>query len=194
VSARRRLSTSWMLTLRAPSFHVGAGRAFTRYVPTSDASCRHPAPARRFLLRRPARASCAALERTRSVSPRGQNRSTVPTFGGAISSVARRWRNDSRRLLSCRTLCLLPQIHTAFQPCIPSASRRRTEPFVVPSLLRSGMTPVHRFARWLALRPVILRREPRYLSARRSTASRCSSGLEMSFCPPCQRYWQFATG
>jgi len=49
VSARRRLSTSWMLTLRAPSFHVGAGRAFTRPVPTSDASCRHPAPARRFL-------------------------------------------------------------------------------------------------------------------------------------------------
>jgi len=42
--ARRRLSTSWMLTLRAPSFHVGAGRAFTRCVPASDARCRLPAP------------------------------------------------------------------------------------------------------------------------------------------------------
>jgi len=50
VSARRRLATSWMLTLRAPSFHVGAGRAFTRCVPISDASCRHSAPARRLLL------------------------------------------------------------------------------------------------------------------------------------------------
>jgi len=50
LSARRRLATSWVLTLRAPSFHVGAGRAFTRCVPTSDVSCRHPAPARRLLL------------------------------------------------------------------------------------------------------------------------------------------------
>jgi len=49
-SARRRLATSWMLTLRAPSFHVGAGRAFTRPVPTSDAFCRRPAPACRLLL------------------------------------------------------------------------------------------------------------------------------------------------
>jgi len=34
-------------------------------------------------------------------SPRDQNRSTVPSLRGAISSVARRWRNDSRRLPSC---------------------------------------------------------------------------------------------
>lgn len=33
---------------RAPRSE-GAGRAFTRCVPTSDASCRHPAPARRLL-------------------------------------------------------------------------------------------------------------------------------------------------
>jgi len=140
-----------MLTLRAPSFHVGAGRAFTRCVPTSDASCRHPAPARRFLLRPPASASCAALEHTRSVSPRDQNRSTVPSLRGAISSVARRWRNDSRRLPSCRILCLPPQIHTAFQPRTPDASRRRTESLVMPSLLRSSVTLAHRFARVLAL-------------------------------------------
>jgi len=36
--ARRRLSTPWMRTLRAPSFHAGAGRAFTRCVPSSDTS------------------------------------------------------------------------------------------------------------------------------------------------------------
>jgi hypothetical protein len=51
--------------------------------------------------RRPASASCAALEPTGSVSPSDQNRSTVPSLRGAISSVARRWRNDSRRLPSC---------------------------------------------------------------------------------------------
>jgi len=183
-----------MLTLRAPSFHVGAGRAFTRCIPTSGASCRHPAPARRFLLRPPAEAPCATLERTRSPSPRGQSRPTVSSLGGAISSVARRWRNDSRRLPSYRILCLPPQIRTAFQPCTPNASRRRTEPFVWPSLLRSGMTPAHRFARWLALRPVTLRREPRYLSARGSAAPRGASGLEMRSCPPCQRLWQGAMG
>jgi len=51
---RRRLATSWMLTLRAPSFHIGAGRAFTSCVPTSDAPCHLPAPARRLLFRLPA--------------------------------------------------------------------------------------------------------------------------------------------
>lgn len=127
--------------------------------------------------RRPASASCATFERTGSVSPRDQNRSTVPSFRGAISSVARRWRNDSRRLPSCRILCLPPQIHTAFQPCTPDASRRRTEPFVVPSLLRSGMTPAHRFARRLALRPVTLRRESTCLAVRGSAAPRCPSGF-----------------
>jgi len=148
--ARRRLATSWMLTLRAPSFHVGAGGAFTRPVPTSDALCHHPAPACRLLFARPpASAPRAALERVRSVSPCDQNRSTVPSLRGAISSVARRWRNDSRRLPSCRALCLPPQIHMAFQPRTPDASRRRTEPFVMPSLLRSSLTPAHRFARGL---------------------------------------------
>jgi len=183
-----------MLTLRAPSFHVGAGRAFTRCVPTSGAPCRHPAPARRLLLRPPASASCAALERAGSVSPNDQNRSTVPSLGGAISSVARRWRNDSRRLPSYRVLCLPSQIHAAFHPRTPDTSRCRTEPFVVPSLLRSGMTPAHRFARRLALRPVTLRRESTRLAMRGSTAPRCPSGLEMSSCPPRQRLWQFATG
>jgi len=43
-----------MRTLRAPSFHIGAGRAFTRCIPTSDAPCRLPAPTRRLLFRRPA--------------------------------------------------------------------------------------------------------------------------------------------
>jgi hypothetical protein len=42
--ARRRLSAPWMLTLRAPSFHIGAGRAFTENNPTSDALCRSTAP------------------------------------------------------------------------------------------------------------------------------------------------------
>jgi len=117
-----------------------------------------------------------------------------PRFRGAISSVARRWRNDSRRLLSCRILCLLPQIHTAFQPRTPDASRRRTEPLVVPSLLRSSMTPAHRFARVPGVSPAPLRRAPRALRHAASTAPRCPSGLEMSACPPCQRIEQSATG
>jgi len=161
---------------------------------TSDAPCRPSAPACRLLLRPPASASYAALERTGSVSPRDQNRSTVPSLRGAISSVARRWRNDSRRLLSCRILCLLPQIHTAFQPRTPDASRRRTEPLVVPSLLRSSMTPAHRFARVPGVSPAPLRRAPRALRHAASTAPRCPSGLEMSACPPCQRIEQSATG
>jgi len=128
---------------------------------TSHVATRHRRVGSCF--RPPASASCAALERTGSVSPRDQNRSTVPSFGGAISSVARRWRNDSRRLPSSRNLCLPPQIHTAFQPCTPDASRRRTESFVMPSLLRSSLTPAHRFARVPGLSPGPLRRKPRAL-------------------------------
>ena len=75
-----------MLTLRAPSFHVGAGRAFTRSVPTSDAPCRPSAPAVGSFFRPPASAPCASLEHAKSVSPRDQNRSTVPSLRGAISS------------------------------------------------------------------------------------------------------------
>jgi len=193
VPARRRLSTSWMLTLRAPSLHVGAGRAFTRPVPTSDAPCRHPAPASRLLLRPPASAPCAALELTKSVSPSDQNRSTVPSLRGAISSFTRRWRNDSRRLPSCRTLCLPPQIPAAFQPRAPDASRRRTESFVVLSLLRSSTTLVHRFARTPVLRGASAARTSR-LAARGSTAPRGPSRVEMSVCLPRQRIEQFATG
>jgi len=37
-TARRRLTTSWMRTLRARAFHGGAGRAFTSSVRSSDAS------------------------------------------------------------------------------------------------------------------------------------------------------------
>jgi len=75
-----------MLTLRTPSFHVGAGRAFARSVPTSGASCRPSAPAVGSIFRLPASAPRASLELTRSVSPRDQNRSTVPSLRGAISS------------------------------------------------------------------------------------------------------------
>jgi hypothetical protein len=57
---------------------------------------------------------------TRIVPPSPRERSHLPG--------ARRWRNDSRRLPSCRTLCLPPQIHAAFQPRTPDVSRRRTEP------------------------------------------------------------------
>jgi len=92
--------------------------------PTSDAPCRRPAPAIGSLDRPPARASRAALELTRSVSPGDQDRSTVSSLRGAISSFTRRWRNDPRRLLSCRFACLPPQMHVAFQPRTPDASRR----------------------------------------------------------------------
>jgi len=106
-----------------------------------------------------------------------------PRFRGAISSVARRWRNDSRRLPSCRILCLPPQIHTAFQPRTPDASRRRTESLVVPSLLRSSATPAHRFARVPGVAPAPLRRAPGALRHLASTAPRRSSGLGMSRLP-----------
>jgi hypothetical protein len=56
----------------------------------------------------------------------------------------------------------------------------------VLSLLRSSMTPAHRFARVLVL-PQYLCGLATHLAARRSTAPRCSSCLEMSACPPCQR-------
>jgi len=55
------------------------------------------------------------------------------------------------------------------------------------------MTPAHRFARVLVL-PSTSAAEPRALRHAASTAPRCSSGLEMSACPPCQRIGQFATG
>jgi hypothetical protein len=85
LTARRRLSTSWMRTLRMPRLG-STGRAFTRCVPTSDVPCRPWAPAHR-LLRAQAPAPCVTLERPRSVLPRDQNRSTVPSLGGAISPV-----------------------------------------------------------------------------------------------------------
>jgi len=88
----------------------------------------------RLLPRPPATAPRAALVRVGSASPKDQNRPAVPSRRGAISSRARRWRNDSRRLPSCRTPCLPPQDHAAFHPRVPGASRRRTESCVVPSL------------------------------------------------------------
>jgi hypothetical protein len=65
--ARRRLSAPWMLTPRTPSFHVGAGRAFTENDPTSDAplslrSTGTSAPN----FRRPALAPHATLECAKS--------------------------------------------------------------------------------------------------------------------------------
>jgi len=143
--------------------------------------------------RLPASAPRASLERARSGSPCDQDRSTVPSLRGAISSVARRWRNDPRRLLSSRILCLPPQIHAAFQPCTPDASRRRTEPLVMPSLLRSSLTPAHRFARGLVL-PSSSAATTSRLAARGFAAPRCTSVLETGCCTPRQRIEQFATG
>jgi len=82
-----------------------------------------------------------------SVSPRDQDRSTVPSFRRSHLPWTRRWRNDPRRLPSYRTFCLPPQIHAAFQPRTPDASRRRTDSNDVPSLWRSGVPPAHRSAR-----------------------------------------------
>jgi len=76
----------------------------------------------RLLPRSPATAPRAALARVRSASPKDQNRPAVPSRRGAISSRARRWRNDSRRLPSCRTPCLPPQHRAAFHPRGPDAS------------------------------------------------------------------------
>jgi hypothetical protein len=115
---RRRLSTSWMLTLRTPRSR-GAGRAFTRCVPTSDVPCRPSAPAHR-LLRPQAPAPRVTLERARSILPRDQNRSTVPSQMRSHLLVARRWRNDSRRLPSYRNFCLPPQTHAHFSHAGPT--------------------------------------------------------------------------
>jgi len=112
LTARRRLSTSWMRTLRMPRLG-STGRAFTRCVPTSDVPCRPWAPAHR-LLRAQAPAPCVTLERPRSVLPRDQNRSTVPSPVRSHLLVARRWRNDSRRLPSYRSTCLPPQTRAHF--------------------------------------------------------------------------------
>jgi hypothetical protein len=132
---------------------------------------------------RPARCSRAR----ESVEPRDQNRSTVPSRRGAISSLARRWRNDSRRLPSYRPPCLPPQIHAAFQPRRPDASRRRTEPCAMPSLLRSSMTLAHRCARALAFVPAPLRRQPR--ASRHGASPPLAAHLwwEMGCRPPRQR-------
>jgi hypothetical protein len=134
LSTRRRLSTSWMLTLRAPSFHVGAGRAFTSCVPTSDAPCRLPAPACRLLFRPPAPPPCSALERTRFGSTERPESFHRPLAWRSHLPVTRRWRNDSRRLPSYRIFCLPPQVHAAFQLRTLDVSRRRTDSNDMPSL------------------------------------------------------------
>jgi len=131
--ARRRLSAPWMLTLRTPSFHIGAGRAFTGNDPTSDALCRSTAPAvgscsdRQLLPHMPLSSMRGQVHRE------SQNRPTVPSLEEP-SPLTRRWRNDSRRLPSCRLPCEPPLIRAAFQPHGPDALRRLTEPRTMPPL------------------------------------------------------------
>jgi len=65
--ARRRLSAPWMLTPRTPSFHNGAGRAFTENDPTSDTSLSlRSTGASAPSVRPPALAPRATLERAKS--------------------------------------------------------------------------------------------------------------------------------
>jgi hypothetical protein len=131
--ARRRLSAPWMLTLRTPSFHIGAGRAFTENDPTSDALCRSTAPAvgscsdRQLLPHMPLSSMRGQVHRE------SQNRPTVPSLEEP-SPLTRRWRNDSRRLPSCRLPCEPPLIRAAFQPHGPDALRRLAEPRTMPPL------------------------------------------------------------
>jgi hypothetical protein len=134
VSARRRLATSRMRTLRTPSFHIGAGRAFTKCIPTSDAPCRLPAPAVRLLLRPPAPPPFATLERTRFGFTERPESFHRPLAWRSHLPCTRRWRNDPRRLPLYRIDYLLSQIHSAFQPHGPGASRRLTDLNDMPSL------------------------------------------------------------
>jgi len=190
--AWRRLSTSWMLTLRAPSFHVGAGRAFTRCVPPSGTPCHLPAPTRRLLLRPSAPAPCATLEHTRSVLPRDQNRSTVASLGGTISPVTRRWRNDSKYLPSCRDS--LPASADS-----SGVSARQTQRLSALDRVKHRAVPV---TFWHDARAPI--RSDAGVTQRlcgptscsghdRLTAPRYPSGLETGFRRPRQRILRFAT-
>jgi hypothetical protein len=118
--ARRRLSAPWMLTLRTPSFLVGAGRAFTENDPTSDAllslrgtGVSAPTPTASY---RPARLSGVQGR----LSPLSQDRPTVPSFARSHLPVTRRWRNDPRRLPSYQSPCEL-----AHDPKGVPASRTR---------------------------------------------------------------------
>jgi len=136
--AWQRLSAFWMLTLRAPSFHVGAGRAFAENDPTSDVLCRLVAPARWLQTNCP-----LLLGMLLSSLPSHVDRETrivppSPRFEEPSSRagwpVTRRWRNDSERLPSYQLPCELPLIRMAFHPCKPDTLRRRTESRIMPPL------------------------------------------------------------
>jgi len=131
--ARRRLSAPWMLTLLAPSFHVGAGRAFTGIARplTLFVAPRHRC---RLLFRAPADAPYASLAHGVGFHRESQGRPTVPPSRGPRGNSTGRWRNDPERLLSYRLPCELTPMRVAFQPRGPSVLRRRTQPRIMPPL------------------------------------------------------------
>jgi len=137
-----------VLTLRTPSFHVGAGRAFTENYPTSDALCHSAAPACRLLSPTNQLPLATALYHAESDSPQESESPHRPLVEPG-RAVTRRWRNDSERLSSCRLLCELALIEAAFQPPGPDVLRRRTEPITLPLLRRFGVMPAHRFAKMI---------------------------------------------
>jgi len=138
--ARRRLSAPWMLTLLTPSFHVGAGRAFTENVPTSDTllslcgtGASAPTSDRQLLPRTP-------LWSVRSrVSPQEPESSHRPLVLRAIrlepDSPSREDGGTTQGAFDCVSYtCGHLPIRAAFQPHKSNVLRRRTEPRTMPPL------------------------------------------------------------
>jgi len=174
-----------MRTLRAPSFHVGAGRAFTSCLPTSGVPRRRPAPVRRFLadhkLWPPARSRAPAVQFTER--PESFHRPLAFEEPSPRSEKMEERLGAPSVVSNSLPASADPRGISAAQP---SASRRRTGRAATPSLLRSGVTPAHRllgrccYPAPSAVRARALRREPRPPIVTRPSSRR-------ALCRPSQR-------
>lgn len=96
------------------TFVRGAGRAFTRCVPPSGVSCRLSAPARRLLPDRKLTSRPLLSSVPERFHPETRIVPRSPRTEELSRSVARRRRNDSRRLPSYRNPCLPMQTRVHF--------------------------------------------------------------------------------
>jgi len=181
-----------MLTLRTPSFHVGAGRAFTETIQplTLIVAPRHrrSAPSSDHQL-----PPCVPLWRTGSVSPRepGSSHRPLVVVMRMTNDRTRRWRNDPKRLPSCqllRELALIQRGIPAVWTGHLAASDRATHHASSVTIRRSACAPFRYVRRF---HPASYTELANACAPGRS-ARRSPPGLEASHRRPRQRFRRFA--
>jgi hypothetical protein len=182
-----------MLTLRTPSFHVGAGRAFTENDPASDTLCRSAAPASRLLFRPPAAAPHASQACRVGFHCESQSRPTVPSFARSHLPVTRRWRNDPGCLPSYQLPCELAHDRTGVsaRPTQRLATLDRATHHASSVTIRRDACAPFRLRNWFHPAPFAEHAD----ACAPHHSARCNpSCLEMGHRRPRQRVRRFAPG